>query len=314
MRHQDLPLEVQERLREIWQDHKKGKKVMVPRIGDCFFLEAPTLRPELEPDHALVAAVSKAGETLVCAKMSLEYWEASEHDYMLDAGEWTGGYPAMVEVWNTLLFIPREPLLIHATIPSETLDLIKRLFFWHQNGQSPPRDFLGVGKPMPDDPDHPMWAFRAREAEVMERVRRHYHEGWDVKLVRLPARRTARGEELRMAAATSDLASRIERELEAQKRDKEILGPPRMPNGRLFLRRDSQLPGYKLIWYSEEAAPPPDVSADPPFESLEEAPAQKVQRVLGVWKDQILGKEILLDVQAEQASTQVLVRIPRKRK
>lgn len=314
MRHQDLPLEVQKSLREIWQEHKKGKKVIVPQPGDCFFLEAPTLRPEREPDHALTTAISKAGEALVCAKISLEYWEASEHDYMLDAQEWTGGYPAIVEVWNTVLFVPREPLLIHATIPSESLGLIKKLFMWHKDRQSPPYDFRGVGKPMPEDPDHPMWAFRAREAEVMERVRRHYHEGWDVALVRLHARRTPRGEELRMAAATSDLASRIDGELEAQKRDTEILGPPRTLKGRLFIRRDSQLPGYKLIWYSEEAAPPPDVSADPAFEPLEAVPRQKVQSVLGFWKDEILRKEILLDVHTEQASTQVLVRIPRKRK
>lgn len=313
MRHQDLPLEVRDRLREIWQNHKKGRKVIVPQPGDCFFLEAPTPRPELEPDHALTAAFSKKGDALLCAKISLEYWEASEYDYMMDADEWTAEYPAIVEVWNTIVFIPRHPLLIHATIPPESLELIKKLFLWHQQGQAPPADFKGIGKPMPDDPDHPMWAFRAREAQVMERVRRHYHEGWDVKLVQLPVRRAGRGEEARMAAATDDLASHIEKELEAQKKDKEILGPPRLPDGQLFLRRDSQLPGYKLLWYSQKAAPPPDVTADPPLERYETVPEQGLQIVIGFWKDEALGKEILLDVHTEHSPTQVLVRIPRRK-
>lgn len=311
MRQKDLPLETQSLLRETLHRHK-SKENRLPAPGECFFLQAPTVRPLDELAQALVAALFREGSFLVCVKISFEYHQRSEHDYLLSPESWTGGYTAIAEVWNPIIFLPRS-VVIHATIQHDTLELIKKLFFCHQNRQSPPRDFQGVGKPMPEDPDHPMWAFRGREAEAMERVRRHYHEGWDVKVVSLPVRRTSRAREIRMAASTDDFAARIDRELKAQKQDTEILGPPRLPNGRLFVRRDNELPGYRLIWYSEQGFPPPALSAEPSLELIESAPTQRIQNPLGLWKDEFLGKEILLEVHAENSPTQVLIQIPRKR-
>ncbi len=313
MRHEDLPSQTRERLHQILLAHKR-KQERVPEVGDCFFLEAPTLRPHCEQDHALVAAISRERGALVCAKISLEYWEASEHDYMLDADEWSAPYPALVEVWNSILFLPAGPTLIHAHIHPHPLELVRRLFLWHQGSQSPPKDFQGVGRAMPHDPRHPAWRFRAREAEVMERVRRHYHEGWDVKIVRLPLPRRPARIEPRMAAATQELAWRIERELEAQKDDIEILGPSEMPQGRLFLRRNEALPGYELLWYSPQASTPPAVQATPPLEPGRGGPTQGAQVVLGAWREEGLERQLLLEVRAEGLARDIAVRVPRKRK
>lgn len=315
MNHEDLAFETQKRLHELFRSQKK-KAWRLPTPGDCFFLVAPTLRPEQELDHALVAGISEAGVGLVCAKISLEYWMASEHDYMLDAGEWTGGYPVIVETWNAMLLLPREPALIHARIHPGVLDDIRQLFLWHQTGQSPPPEFRGGGKPMPDDPDHSAWAFRAKEAGVMERARRHYHEGWDVELVRVatPRRgrhlRADRKREIPMVASSEDLASRIEAEIIAQKHDQEILITP---TGTIFLRRDRALQGYSLLWYSPEGHPPPEVKAEPSLDPPE-APSGGVQLSLGSWRQESLGKEALLMVRTEGFSRDILVRLPRKRK
>lgn len=310
MRHEDLPSQTRDRLREILLAHR-GKAKVVPRVGNCFFLEAPSFRPQEEPDHALVAAISEEKGALVCAKVSLEYWEASEHDYMLDPEEWSAGYPAIVEVWNSILFIPKGPMLIHASISPPTLELLKKLFLSHQSSQSPPMDLRGVGRPMPYDPRHPAWKFRAREAEVMERVRRHYHERWEVNVITLPRFRPLIPDELPLAASTEDLATRIKREMEAQRQDKEILSTSQ---GALFMRRDETGSRYCLLWYSEQGSPPPQLEADPPLQSMEGSPTGAPQTILGFWPDELLRREILIKVRAEGLSRDLLVRLPPRRR
>ncbi len=312
MRHEDLPLETQEVLRELLVKHR-GKEKRVPEPGDCFFLEAPTLRPMEEPDHALVAAICREQSALVCSKMSMECDKATDYDYRLEARNWTGGYPAIVEVWNSVLYKPDHPLLIHARLGSNDLSFLRELFILHQRGQVPPVTLKGVGRPMPEDPKHPLWAFRSREAEVMERVRRRYHEGWDAKVVRLPRRSTRRDEKAAMAADSPDLASSIRRELESQKQDLEILGPPELPDGSLFLRRDESLPGYRLIWYSAQASPPPEIIATPSLKPPAETAPAGVQVVLGGWAEEPLPKEIRLSLWAEGLSRDILIKLPRKR-
>lgn len=309
MKYEDLPLETRKCLQEILRQKKEEK---LPGVGDCFFLKAPTLRPQAEPDHALVATIGQRGDTLICAKMSLEYWEASEYDYMLDPDEWSAGYPAIVEVWNSILFKPSSPVLIHASIPANSLQIIKSLFSLHQRGQSPPKDFRGIGNPLPDDLRHRGWRFRSKEAQVMERVRRHYHEGWDVRVIRLAWKRPAR--ELLMAAETGDLAFRLSREIRAQLADKEILGPPDLEGDSLYLRRDDSKPGYTLLWYSPEGKPPPEVSGQPPMTSGEVLKQGAVQAILGSWRDEELKGKIVLEVRKEGLWRELLIQLPRSRK
>lgn len=311
MRHEDLPLETQQILTELLVEHR-GKEKRVPEPGDCFFLEAPTLRPMEEPDHALVAAICWEQSALVCSKISLEYDRAAAYDYKLRPQNWTGGYSAMVEVWNSVLYKPNTPLLMHARLGANEIRALKELFLLHQRGQLPPVTFKGVGRPMPEDPEHPLWAFQSREAEVMERVRRRYHEGWDVKVVRLPRRPTKREEEALMAASSSDLASRIRRELESQRQDLEILGPPELPDGSLFLRRDEITSGYTLVWYSAQASPPPETIATPPLEPPAETAPGGVQVVLGGWAEKSMPKEIRLTLWAEGLSRDILIKLPKR--
>jgi hypothetical protein len=310
MRHEDLPLETQKRLEQILELHRK-KVRRVPRPGDCFFLNAPTTNPEEEPDHALVAGLMEEKGGLVCVKISLEYWLASEHDYMLDPQEWGGGYTALVEVWNAILIKTDVPTLIHATIPADQLQNLIQLFLWHQRGESPPKSFRGVGKPMPENPEHPLWQFRAREAEVMERARRHLHEGWDVAVVSLPTYRHARERETRMAASSRDLSSRLEAELEAQRHDRELVSTPQ---GNIFLRWEPRLDRWILLWFSPEAGPPPEVEAAPPLEPPQDVPERGVQVHLGFWPRERLEREALLRVRTKGFYKDILVQFPRKRR
>lgn len=310
MRYEDLPLGTQKILREIASECRT-KKREIPKVGDCFFLEAPTFRPMEEPDHALVCAILEERSALVCSKISMECDKASHYDYILRPDRWGGGYSAMVEVWNSVLFKPQGPLLIHARIDSEDLRCLQELFLLQQRGQLPPERFRGIG-PVPADPSHPLWDFRAEESQVMERVRRHYHEGWDVKVIAFPSRPKWVAKEALMAASTSELASRIRNELQIQKQDLKILGPPEVPEGFLFLRRDETIPGYQLIWYSEQASDPPEVLATPPLEPPKDTSFLGIQKILGFWPDESLRGELVVSIKMEALSQDILVKLPKK--
>ncbi|MEM4720489.1 MAG: hypothetical protein QXT73_00330 [Candidatus Methanomethylicaceae archaeon] len=173
MRHENLPAETRKILSEVLNRSRERK---VPDVGDCFFLDVPTSRPRSKLDHILAAAIGRRGDALICAKISLEYWNASEYDYMLDPDEWSAGYPVIVEVWNSILLKLPTPMLIHASITTDSLEAIRSLFSLHQKGQRPPKDLPGIGKPLPDNPRHQGWKFRAKEARMIERARKKYHE------------------------------------------------------------------------------------------------------------------------------------------
>ena len=300
MKGRTIPDSVQSRLRALLEQHR-AKPARIPTVGDCFFVDAPTLYPEDESDHVLLAAVQEApSEVLICLDMSTEYWEASDYDYLLDPAEWTGGYSAIVEAWNPILIDPAHmnARRIHGEIRSDILDEIRALFQWHQAGQSPPEDFLAVGRPLPDDESGPRWQFRAREAALMERVRRHLHEGWDVaNVLPFPKKRVspkAKEREMRAAAAACGLTGAIALEFEAAKKDALLL---EWPQGSLFLRKDAVASGYSLLWYSPEGHAPPEVKAQPPLGEGEAVPVAKtVQIRLGTWSEEDLRQEIILDV------------------
>ncbi len=305
-----LDNEINSRFREIIR-RMKEKPTRIPNPGDCFFLNAPTLRPLDEPNRALLAAISTTDSGfLICLLMSLEYWEASELDYMMDSQEWTGGYPVIVEAWNPIVIAPDELgcIPIHGELGAEALEKIRILFHCHQFGERVSSSVEAVGRALEDEGD-PRWDFRAREAATLERVRRHYHEGWDVAVFRLPTRRTFK-KDLPVAAASGDLPTRLQAELKAQELDREVLTTPR---GKILVRRDSSLPGYLFIWYSKEGYPAPEVEADPPLEPPAEGPSGQVQVLLGFWREKLLQEEAILKIRSEAISRDILVRLPRKK-
>ncbi|MEJ5375362.1 MAG: hypothetical protein WHX93_02145 [bacterium] len=307
-----LDNEINSRFREIIR-RMKEKPTRIPKEGDCFFLNAPTLRPLDEPNRALVVAVEMTDSgLLICLLMSLEYWEASEFDYMLDSTEWTGGYPVIVEAWNPIVIAPDELgcIPIHGELGAEALERIRILFHCHQSGERVSSSVEAVGRALEDEGD-PRWDFRAKEAAILERVRRHYHEGWDVAVIELPRRPSPKGRQVPVAAASGDLPTRLQAELKAQELDREVLSTPR---GKILVRRDSSLPGYLFIWYSKEGYPAPEVEADPPLEPPPEGPSGRVQVALGFWRDQLLDKEPILRLRSEAVSRDILVRLPKKRK
>jgi hypothetical protein len=300
-----IPDEVRSRLKELLDQHK-AKPVRVPGVGDCFFVDAPTLHPLDEPDHALLAAIQEDPTGyLLCMNMSLEYWEASEHDYLLDPGEWTGGYSAIVEAWNPILIDPNHvgSRRIHGEIRSGLLEEIRTLFAWHQAGQSPPDDFLAVGDPLPEDEADSRWGFRRREAGLLERARRHLHEGWEAKVIPFPkpsrpGRATRDEVQVPVAALGSlPLAGAMLSILGAIKAAKGDIAILEDPTGVIFLRTDRKAGLWTLIWYSPECNPPPEVVAEPPMGAPAKKLRGKAQTALGSWHIANLEKELTLEIQ-----------------
>jgi|GEM_PF-2987047 len=289
----------QEKFLEI-SDRLKRLPVRIPRVGDCFFVEAPTLDPLEEQDCVLVVAIKESRGALTAVPISLEYWEASEHDYFLDPSEWEGGYSAIVETWNPLLVLPKAPVRIHATLSSDVLEKVRLLFHYHQRGESPPPDFEGVGKPLTTD-DDPRWEFRAREAALVERARRHLHEGWSAKVLVFPKTRIQakmkNHEPMRAAAKEASsvrtLTGRILEAFREAMRDEVIF---ETQGGVLFMRYVPK-ERLELYWYSEQGQEAPLVEASPPMTPpSEEASSVPFDRILGFWPYKPRLKEIRLNI------------------
>jgi hypothetical protein len=298
MKGRHIPDSVQVRLRALLEQHN-ARPVRNPTVGDCFFVNAPTLYPEAEPDQALLAAIEEApSDMLLCLNMSMEYWEGSEYDYLLDPKEWTGGYPAIVEAWNRVLVDPVDMgrARIHGRIQEENLEEIRALSRWHQAGQSPPGDFLAAGNPLPEDEMDPRWQFHMRETGLMERVRCHLHEGWNARVLPFPrtvAERARKHAPVEVAAADAvpKLGGAIGAAIRDARRDLPVMEDE---TGALFVRRDSRGSVLTLVWYSPAGKPPPEVETDPPMGTPAVRLRGETHRALGSWRIVGPGRDLLL--------------------
>jgi hypothetical protein len=151
------------------------------RAGLIFFANAPISDRKGEQEAvALVMLLRREGKGLwTCCKISVETSFIASFDLLLDPEEWTGGFPVLLQTWNTIT-LHEEDMdgTFHESVSHEIVCRAEELYHaFRQTGEVPHHLRHETGRPLSSE-DDPRWQFRNAEMETLERVRLHYHEGW----------------------------------------------------------------------------------------------------------------------------------------
>jgi hypothetical protein len=254
-----------------------------PFAGMTFFLRVPredapylstpqseaARQANREDAHALLAVIRELGHGhLLCAKLSLEIAMAGPYDLRIEPHEWVGGYAVIAEAWNTLVVHAGEVDNHHGDLPPELTGQILILFEAFQRGDLAAPQIPMTGPPLEDFDER--LDFQEREAVLIERARRFFHERPPAEIIKLPVsptagREKALAESLRACADVSDLESGIREAWQALERDTLVY---ETDEGSIYVRVERER--ISFIWFSEQGSRPPAIETRPRLTSPEQ--------------------------------------------
>lgn len=150
------------------------------RPGLLFLVSAPPADHEGEQETSpSVMLLRHEGNGLwICSKVSVEISYLGPFDLIVDPEEWTGGFPILLEAWNTVILHTDDMKgKVFEEVNPKWVEMARMLFHAYQRDGEVPDDlveFTGLYL----DEDDTRWAFRLKEMDTLERVRMRYHEGW----------------------------------------------------------------------------------------------------------------------------------------
>ena len=197
---EDLLQELNERLAVVKGDRrKKLMKRNKPGPGLTFFAVAPRTREDQEDVAPFVVLEKDADGLWLCCKMSIETLWAGPSDLLLEPDDWSGGYSILVEPWNVILLHEKDMEgKFFGEISREWVNRALLLYRAYCRGEDTPEEIREYcGSPL-EDLDERL-KFQEEEALTLERVRLHYHEGWEAVDIQ-PWKKAAQQNDLKVSS------------------------------------------------------------------------------------------------------------------
>jgi len=149
------------------------------RPGSTFWVVLREASPRVgDDDCSLFVALFLLGQGFwLCCKLSVEVSYAGPFDLILDADEWAGGIPVLIEPWCPLDLHESDMIGgAFADIPEDWVERGKQMYLAHQRGESPPAGCLDhCGSPLIGEYDERR-DFQLRELRFRELARARWHQ------------------------------------------------------------------------------------------------------------------------------------------